>query len=62
MIPTAEILQALQIGIALVNAATKALNAAHNGDEAAAKAYLAEARANFDIAVAEWDAAPGPTP
>ena len=57
------------MAMSLINAAlqaatlaSKAITASRNGDEAAATAYLADARRHFDSARADWDAAPGPGP
>jgi hypothetical protein len=42
---------------ALINLANKAVEAANNGDEAAALKYLEDARDHFSISLAAWDAA-----
>lgn len=51
-------LNLLNSGIEVAALATKALTAANNGDEAAAEAYLKQARQRFDNARDRWDAAP----
>ena len=61
----ATILKLVQLGMSGALAAadlfTKALEAANNGDLAAAEAYLAQGRTHFDQAVADWQAAGGNT-
>jgi hypothetical protein len=61
MIPLAQIIAAIQAGLALAEAGSKALNAANNGDDAKARQYLRDARTHFDSARSDWDAAPGPS-
>jgi hypothetical protein len=61
MIDAAIILAGIQAATAAIQAGAKALDALNNGDETAAKAYLAQARTHFDSARAAWDAAPGPS-
>lgn len=39
------------------NLAARALEASNNGDEAAAREYLTQARAHYDASRAAWDAA-----
>ena len=57
---------AAQAAIDVAALFTKAITAANDGDEAAANAYLADARAHWDRAVSDWQAAgtvePAPAP
>jgi len=57
MIPISEILSAIRIGTALVDAGAKALEAANNGNEVEAREILAEARSRYDSAREGWDRA-----
>ena len=50
-----DILIAIRLGPALVDAAAKALEAAQNGDEEKAREILAEARSRYDSAREGWD-------
>ena len=62
----ATILKLVQLGMSGTLAAagvfTKALEAANNGDLAAAEAYLTEARTHFDRAVEDWNNAGNTVP
>ena len=56
-VTVATIIRLLAAANEAAGLATKALDAANNGDEEAAREYLDRARAHYDTSRAAWDAA-----
>lgn len=57
MADLATIIALARAGAAMTDAATRALEAANNGDQDAAERYLTEARGAFGSAREKWDEA-----
>jgi len=57
---TALIYAGLEAATELVSLYARAAKAANDGDEEAAKEFLAQARNHYAASRASWDAAPGP--
>lgn len=54
------IAQIITLAIAGIEQLTKALTAANNGDEVAARAALVAARTHFDVSLENWDSTKAP--